>query len=223
MIRQKQASLGDQVFDQLEMDILSGEYPRDTIVTEKELAEHLGVSRTPVREAITRLEQENMIEDLGKGIRIIGISDAEAEYIYIIREKLEGMAAAEAAVHITDEQLAEMKDIVDYHEFLLEKGDTEKMRECDNRFHELLYRSSDNVVLYSILIPLHRKVQRYRKMTIRSKDRAAQSLREHIKLYEALKLHNPGLAELAATDHVINAKASISKDINNQEVDPQKV
>ena len=215
MIRQRQASLGDQVFDQLEMDILSGTLARDSIVTEKELAEHLGVSRTPVREAITRLEQENMVEDLGKGLRIIGITDSEAEYIYVIREKLEGMAAAEAAVHITDEQLTAMKDILDYHEFLLEKGDTEKMRECDNEFHELLYKSSDNAVLISILVPLHRKVQRYRKMTIRKKDRAAQSIREHIKIYEALKLHNPGLAELAATDHVMNAKASVSKNLQD--------
>ena len=215
MIRQRQASLGDQVFDQLEMDILSGTLARDSIVTEKELAEHLGVSRTPVREAITRLEQENMVEDLGKGIRIVGITDSEAEYIYVIREKLEGMAAAEAAVHITDEQLTAMKDILDYHEFLLEKGDTEKMRECDNEFHELLYKSSDNAVLISILVPLHRKVQRYRKMTIRKKDRAAQSIREHIKIYEALKLHNPGLAELAATDHVMNAKASVSKNLQD--------
>ena len=100
-------SIADQIFELLERDILSGKYSRGEVLSELRLSEELGVSRTPVREAIRRLEQENILEDTGRGAVVVGISKEDMQDMYEIRSRIEDMAAARAAKNITDEQLAE--------------------------------------------------------------------------------------------------------------------
>lgn len=211
MIQHKQVSLAGQIFNTLEKEILSGQLERGNIYTETEIANKLEVSRTPVREALGRLIQENMVEDTSKGIRILGISPEEAVTIYKIREKLEGMVAREAAEKITDEQLKEMKDGIDYHEYCLSKGDYDKAYECDNDFHEILYRASQNAVLYNTLLPLHRKIQKYRRIAVHDDKRANQSHKEHKEIYAALLAHNADKAEAAIAKHIGNARANAEK------------
>ena len=92
-------SIADQVFEELERDILSGVYERDEIITEIKLSEALGVSRTPIREALRRLEQEHIIEPTSKGARVIGISRDDIADICEIRLRLEGLAARFADKH----------------------------------------------------------------------------------------------------------------------------
>ena len=94
MITHRPTSLADQIFERLENDILSGVYPKGTVLTELALCEELGVSRTPVREVLKRLEQEHIVEDCGRGMLVLSITARDAEIIYEIREKIEGMAAA---------------------------------------------------------------------------------------------------------------------------------
>jgi len=202
----RQVSLAGQIFETLEKDILTGKLNRDQILTETELSNMLGVSRTPVREAVSRLEQENMVEETNKGIRIIGITDKDADTIYEIRQRLECMVAREAAMNITDDQIKELKDSIDYHEFCLSKGDTEKIHECDDDFHEILYRAADSNVLYTTLLPLHRKIKKYRKLTVGDPKRAAQSQHEHKLIYDALLAHDPEKAEQAILNHIGNAR-----------------
>ena len=86
-------SLADQVFERLENDIIHGVYPKGEILTELKLVEQLGVSRTPIREALRRLEQERLIEDTGKGSRVLGITESDLEDIMNIRQRIEGLAA----------------------------------------------------------------------------------------------------------------------------------
>ena len=97
----KTTSLADQVFEKLENDIIQGIYPRGELLTELKLVEQLGVSRTPIREALRRLEQERLIEDTGKGSRVLGITVEDLEDIMNIRERIEGLAAYYAARNIT--------------------------------------------------------------------------------------------------------------------------
>lgn len=207
----KPVSLAGQIFDALEKDILTGKLERGLVLTETEIAQMLGVSRTPVREAISRLAQENMVEETNKGVLIMGITDKDADCIYEIREKLESMIAREAAAEVTDEELKEMRDLIDYHEFCLSKGDIDKMHECDDEFHEIFYRSSGNSVLYNTCIPLHRKIKRYRRLTVTDPERAAQSLQEHELIYQALAEHDPDKAEQAILTHIGNARKCARK------------
>ena len=107
MIDHKNVSLADQVYEVLENDILSGKYARGDILTESKLCEKLGVSRTPIREALRRLEQENLIKETVKGSLVVGISEKDLDDIFIIREQLEGLAAASAAENFNDEQITQ--------------------------------------------------------------------------------------------------------------------
>ena len=105
MREHRSISIADQIFEQLERDILSGKYPRGEILSEMRLSTELGVSRTPIREAIRRLEQEHILEECGRGVVVVGISREDMLDMYEIRLQIEGLAAARAAKNISDEQL----------------------------------------------------------------------------------------------------------------------
>ena len=114
-------SIADQIFEQLEREILAGKYQRGEILSEMRLSAELGVSRTPVREAIRRLEQEHILRENGRGIEVVGISREDMLDMYEIRVALEGIAAGKAAQNITDEQLKEMEEILELQRFYIEK------------------------------------------------------------------------------------------------------
>ena len=92
-------SIADQIFDQLERDILAGKYARGEVMSELGLSKQLGVSRTPIREAIRRLEQEDFLEESGRGAVVVGISREDMEDMYEIRAQIEGLAARRAALN----------------------------------------------------------------------------------------------------------------------------
>ena len=188
---------------------MTEKYPKGTILTENSLSEELGVSRTPVREALSRLEQEHIIEDAGKGMRVIGITSDDIQVVYEIREKIEGMAASMCAKNCTEEEIAELREIVELQEFYAGKGDAEQVKACDNRFHEKIYLYSRSPILYDVLIPLHRKVQKVRKTSIEHPTRAHDSAAEHRKIMEAIAQHNETEAEKAMIVHVLFSRNHI--------------
>ena len=208
-------SIADQIFDQLERDILTGKYKRGELLSEQRLAEDLGVSRTPVREAVRRLEQEDMLEDSGRGLLVVGIAKEDMPDMYEIRMRIEGLAAQRAADRITDEELSEMGDILDMQGFFIEKqsktdsDNSDKIKDLDSQFHELLYRCSGSKPLCDILIPMHRKMTKFRKASVRKKSRASASLQEHVAIFEALKAHDGEQASALMMQHLMNARDSI--------------
>jgi len=180
-------SLADQVFEKLENDIIHGVYPRGEILTELKLVEQLGVSRTPIREALRRLEQERLIEDSGKGSVVLGITADDLLDIMNIREQIEGLAAYYACINMTDEGLRELDHIMDLQDFYFSKWDIEHLRQADDMFHDAICELSQRSVIRDTLVPLHRKTRRYRKTAMQNKERATISLSEHRAILEALK------------------------------------
>ena len=202
----KSTSLADQVFEKLENDIIQGTYPKGEILTELRLAEQLGVSRTPIREALRRLEHERLIEDTGKGSLVLGITETDLEDIMSIRERTEGLAAYYATVNMTDEGRKELSHIVDLQDFYYSKGDSEHLRQVDDEFHSLICRLSNRTVLIDTLIPLHRKTRRYRRISMENRQRSAKTMKEHRAMYEAIMAGDAKLAMELATEHIANAK-----------------
>jgi len=202
----KTTSLADQVFDKLENDIIQGLYPKGEILTELKLVEQLGVSRTPIREALRRLEQEHLIEDTGKGSRVIGISEDDVKDIMEIREKIEGLASYYATLNLTKEDLDELQHIIDMMDFFFAKWDPEHLRQADDDFHSCICRLSRRSVIKDTLVPLHRKTRRYRKVAMENKDRATCTLKEHHAIFDAIKAGNAELARELTATHIINAK-----------------
>ncbi len=203
----KTTSLADQVFDKLENDIIQGVYPKGEILTELRLVEQLGVSRTPIREALRRLEQERLIEDAGKGSRVLGISEEDVKDIMTIREHIEGLAAYFATVNMTPEGLKELSHIVDLMDFYYAKWDPEHLRKADDDFHECICRLSRRTVIKDTLVPLHRKTRRYRRVAMEDKVRATCTLQEHHEIFDAIAAGNAELAKSLSAKHIVNAKA----------------
>lgn len=202
-------SIADQVFEKLEHDILSGVYERDEILTEIKLSEQLGVSRTPVREALRRLEQERIIESTSKGARVIGISRADIADICEIRLRLEGLAARWAAERAGEEGLRALQETLELQEFYTRKEDPESIKNADSRFHQTIYALCGSNSMRDTLEPLHRKLLKYRRVSVSTKSRAQKSLEEHRAICDAISAHDGPLAEKLTILHVQNARDSI--------------
>ena len=213
MREHKSISIADQIFEQLEHDILSGKYARGETLSELRLSNELGVSRTPVREAIRRLEQENILEESGRGMIVVGITREDMMDMYEIRMEIESLAARRAAERITETELKEMRNILDLQHFYAGKGGADssnQIRNLDSQFHELLYRCSGSKVYYNVLRSLHKKITKFRMASVSKQGRALKSIEEHETIYEALAAHDGDRAYEAAVQHMIHARDSMA-------------
>lgn len=202
----KTVSLADQVFEKLENDIIVGVYPRGEVLTELKLVEQLGVSRTPIREALRRLEQERLIKDSGKGSVVLGITLEDLEDIMNIRQHVEGLAAYYAAQNASEESKNTLKHISELQDFYFEKRDIDSLQKMDDQFHDALYEMSQRTVLHDTLLPLHRKTMRYRKAAIKNEQRLENSVNEHREIIKAITDGNGKLAQKLMSKHIENAK-----------------
>ena len=217
MITHRPTSLADQIFANLESDILSGVYPRGSVLTEVSLSEELGVSRTPVREALKRLEQEHLVEECGKGLLVLSITEEDARIIYRIREKVEGLAAAACAARITDEEIQSLNEMLDLQQFYAGRNDSEKVKQLDSDFHKSIYRYAGSAVYVDTLMPLHTKIQKFRKASVDSTGKAVKSVEEHRAVLDAIASHDEAAAEKAMTEHIRSAGNRLYEYFERQE------
>lgn len=205
-------SLRSQVFKQIRQDILCGKYHNGEELVEASLGAELGVSRTPVREALRQLALEGLVDIVpNKGAFVTGISAADVHDIYAIRSKLEGLCARWAAKNITQQQLEAMEETAYLSEFHAEKEHYEQVFELDGKFHELLYEASHSRILAHELSDFHQYVQLVRKQSITNRIRSRKANEEHHKILDALRTHDEDLAETLATTHILNTMKNIEK------------
>ena len=203
-------SLRGRVFTKIRDDILNGVYKEHEELKEARIGKELGVSRTPVREALRQLELEGLVQIIpNKGAYVVGISDKDVRDIYILRSRLEGLAARWAVDHITKEQLEEMEEVIYLAEFHAARGHMEQMAELDNQFHHTLYRACDSKMLEHLLNDYHEYLLRVRKKALSSIDRGTASNKEHRSIMEAIRAGNADLAERLASEHMKNAYANM--------------
>ena len=202
----KTTSLADQVFERLENDIIQGVYAKGEILTELKLVEVMGVSRTPIREALRRLEQERLIAESGKGSVVLGITEDDLLDIMNIRQRIEGLAAYYATLNMTEEGKKELTHIVDLQEFYYNKGDADRLRQVDDEFHDAICILSKRSVLTDTLLPLHRKTRRYRRIALEDQSRTTHTMKEHRAMYDAIISGNAELAMELTAKHIENAK-----------------
>jgi len=208
------ASLADQVYERLEDDIVYGVYKRGEILTELKLAETLGVSRTPIREALRRLEQERMIEDCGKGSVVLGITKDDLLDIMDIRQRIEGLASFYAAKNITREGIEQLNHLTDLQEFYHSKGDINRLQAVDDEFHLVIYQLSCRNVIIDTLMPLHRKTRLYRKISMEDNERSPKTMQEHYEIAQAIINGDAALAKELTKKHIENAKIHMMGCVN---------
>lgn len=199
----QEKSLGGQIFNKIREDILSGVYAQGDELKEATLGKKLGVSRTPVREALRQLELEGLVEIIpNRGARVTGISKKDVRDIYQMRYWLEGLAARWAAGHIKEEQIAELEEVVFLSEFHLKDEKQEQIVRLDGRFHEIIYEAAASRMLEHVLRDFHYYVKSARGVSVKSKKRAEESVKEHKAILEAIRKKDGDLAEKLANKHI---------------------
>ncbi|KUG05194.1 transcriptional regulator, gntr family [hydrocarbon metagenome] len=199
--------LRELVLDAIRQAIIDGDLkPRERLM-EIQLAEELGVSRTPIREALRKLELEGFIVMIPrKGAYVADISFKDIADVYEIRAALEGLAAALAAERITDEELEEMERLLVGKAEAIAQNDMEKLVDVDTRFHELIYQASRNERLFNIINNLREQIQRCRTTSLSVPGRMQQSLQEHRIITEAIQSRDTQYARQVAQEHIENAE-----------------
>jgi len=197
------ASLSEKVYRSLRDGIAEGRYQTGDCLVEMKIAEELGVSRTPVREALKQLELEDLVvSHPNRGVVVKGFSNEDLRDVSTIRHLLEGQAAYWAAERVTPLQLAELKEVVELMEFYTQKNDVEHLVLLDTRFHELIYEASGSRTIRHILASLHHNIRKARQSSLNLPDRAPCSLTEHINIYHAIETHNALAAKEYMESHV---------------------
>jgi len=202
--------LREVVFDVLRGAITNGVLSPGERLMENHLAEQLRVSRTPVREAIRKLEQEGFVVMMPRrGTYVADLSIRDVNEVFEIRTALEVLAAGLAAERITEADLETLERLlVEIGEYI-EQGDTAKIVDADCRFHDILYGATNNKTLAAIISNLREKFTAFRTMSYTYPGRAKRSLEEHQRLVEALAQRNPTLAQQLARKHMDNAEKTL--------------
>lgn len=208
-------SLGGKVFQRIREDILKGKYKEHEELRENTIGKELGVSRTPVREALRQLELEGLVSIIpNKGAYVTGISPKDVKDIYMIRSMLEGLCARWATENITKEQMEELEETILLSEFHMKREgsyNVEQITMLDGRFHAILYEASNSRILSHVLADFHKYVQPARKSSVVSEERARKSIREHKQILRAIRDKDQDLAEQLANEHILHVMQNLKK------------
>ena len=208
-------TLADRVFTRLQDDIVRGEIPPGSKVSETELAGRYGVSRGPLREAIRRLESRKLLErEVHVGTRVASLSFEDLIEIYYVREALEGQAARLAAERMTDQEVAGLHQVLAQHEQQQDiREDTAYFqREGDLDFHYRIIQGSHNRTLIRMLIgELYHLVRMYRYQFSTTANRPQKALHEHRRIIEAIESRDAEMAELLMRRHISRARENIEQ------------
>lgn len=210
-------SLRGRVFAQLRSQILTGVYkPGDSLI-ELRLSEQLGVSRTPIREAIRQLELEGLVQAIpNKGAFVKGITEQDVEDIFTIRTRIEGLAARWAAEKITEEEIKELKEALEFEEFYTMKNDVEQLMKFDSKFHDIIFRASKSSPLMHMLSTFHHYIQSARNNSFDTPGRPVKAFEEHKAIFEAIREKNADIAEKLTIAHIRNASKNYNEKHHNK-------
>lgn len=206
----KSSSLREKVFNVIRQSILEGRYKEGDVIRETVIASELNVSRTPVREAIRQLELEGLVHSIpNKETVVAGVSREDVQDIFMIRNRLEGLAGRRAAERITQEELEEMEEVLALTEFYIAKNDIDHINALDHRFHHIIYKATKSKILRHMLSDFHSYVQKTRKESIAAPGRAKQLLEEHTDIYKAIKNRDAEKVENLINQHVQNVAVNM--------------
>ena len=202
--------LREVVYETLREAIRNGALTPGERLMEIQLAEELGVSRTPVREAIRKLELERFVVMLPRrGTYVANLSLKDINEVFEIRAALDGLAAGLAAERITEEELEQMERLLVEIADCIEQHNNQKIVEADEAFHDILYRASRNERLVGIICNLREQFTRFRSVSINYPGRLQNTLEEHRQLVEAIAQRNPEAAQQKAREHIENAEQTL--------------
>jgi DNA-binding GntR family transcriptional regulator len=209
--KKENKSLTTIIFDRVRDDILSGKYTTGEKIVEAKLAEELGVSRTPVREALKQLELDGLVENLpNRGVIVKGITDQDIGDIYTIRLAIEAIAARWSVHRMEKAELDQLKEIFELMEFYAAKQDYDKFFELNTIFHETIYHATKSRYLEHLLRDFQLFIKSTRNASLRVEGRMDIALTEHRAILEAFVNRDEEKAVACITKHIANSRANVN-------------
>lgn len=210
--------LRDVVFHTLREAILKGDLKPGERLMEIQLAEKLGVSRTPIREAIRMLEQEGLAVTMPrKGAEVAKMTLKDMEDVLEIREALDELAVKVACTRISEEQLLRLKDTTARFEESTTTGNVKRIAEEDVAFHDIIYEATGNPKLVNLLNNLREQIYRYRVEYLKDSSTYPALVREHRVIVEALEAKDEQRVVTAMHEHVSNQAVAVKNVIQQQD------
>lgn len=210
--------LRDVVFQTLRQAILRGELEPGERLMEIHLAKRLGVSRTPVREAIRKLELEGLVVMIPRrGAVVASITEKDLKNVLEVRRTLEILAAEVACERITPELLEELGKAGEAFRCLKDTEDVTALAAADVRFHEIIYEATDNARLIHILNNLREQMYRYRLEYLKDKGSHERLAKEHKEIYEGIRAGDKQVVAAAVCEHIDNQEKAILTDIRERQ------
>jgi DNA-binding GntR family transcriptional regulator len=191
----------EAVYQTLRHGIVHGDLAPGERLRSDALATELRVSRTPVREALRKLEAEGLVAHSGSRLIVRAFSEQDLTELFYVREALEGMAARLAAENATPSEVADIGELLEDMETVHGRGDLGALRRLTGEFHQLICRASHNNRLLQSLQTLLDSVRQLQTSTLYEEGRAAKALQEHRDLFAAIAAHDGEHAERAAREH----------------------
>ena len=193
--------LSNQVYEILKEMIANHRFQPGTRINVEQITKELGVSRTPVWEAVGRLEQENLVVNIpNRGVFMAVLTPQQALELYAVRELLEGMAANLAAININESTLAKMAECLEQQKIVIKKNDLLEYSKLDFQFHAAVYEACGNTYLREMLEAIKNKMRPI-KLSIQVEPILPQLYEDHVRLLNALRAHDPDKAEKAFREH----------------------
>lgn len=213
----------DLIFVEIRSAILSRRIGTEERFTEDDLARAFGVSRTPIREALMRLQAERLLERSGrKGLRVSPISEREIVEIYDLRRALDGLSAELAAQRAAPPEIAHLRWVNEQMAAAGETRDQMEIARLNFDFHESLARASGNSVLMQKVLEIQDRVRRFERSTLEYPERWRVAVAEHDKILEAIQERDAQAASAAAQVHMANSRVIRLKMSESQAGTPRR-
>ena len=206
--------LRDVVFKTLREAILKGDLAPGERLMEIKLANQLGVSRTPIREAIRKLELEGLVVMVPrKGAEVAKITEKDLRDVLEVRASLEELAISLACERITDEKIAELKDALEQFSTVIKGKDVTKIAQMDVAFHDVIFEATQNARLVQMVNNLREQMYRYRLEYLKDFSTHSRLDEEHVKIFEAVSARDIERATALIREHIYNQEVTVVKNI----------
>ena len=210
--------LREVVFQTLRQAILKGELKPGERLMEVALAERLGVSRTPIREAMRKLELEGLVVMVPrKGAQVASITEKDLTDVLEVRITLENFAIEKACSRMTEEEMDRLWLASKQFEKAIQEGDLVRIAEADQSFHEIIYQASDNARLIQVLNNMREQIYRYRLEYLKDEMSREKLLNEHRSLTNAIRSRDAEAAQKVSFQHLENQRRAIIRSIRERE------
>lgn len=214
--KKENRSLTSLIFDKIREDILNDKYITGDKIVEAKLADELGVSRTPVREALKQLELDGLVDNIpNRGIVVKGISNQDIHDIYTIRVAMEGIAARWAVERMDNTVVEDLREIYDLMEFYTFKKDIEKIFELNTKFHETIYMATKSRYLVQVLRDFQLFIKTTRNKSLKCKGRPEEALIEHKAILDGFMEGDSEKAYNATIAHIERSRKNAAR-FNNR-------